>query len=176
MGTDAPFSADQDVLVDANIFFAIGRPSNPQYRRFRNAVRNAGVVCKLPRRVIGELGGSETDRVRTALDEGWAEIIDAPSPTDGDAVAASDIARRTIANETNQAEHEVEKTDGMLAGLAIQYVRDRSTTGVIVLTDDKPAKTGIENAVRAQGYTDSITVYGLADIIGDDPGDSLRLI
>ncbi|WP_435185538.1 hypothetical protein [Halobellus sp. EA9] len=176
MGTDVPFSADKDVLVDANIFFAIGRPSNPQYRRFRSAVQNAGVVCKLPRRVIGELGGPETDRVRTALDEGWAEIIDAPSPTDGDAVAASDIARRTIASETDQAEHEVEKTDGILAGLAIQYVRDRSTTGVIVLTDDQPAKTGIENAVRAQEYTDSITVYGLADIIGDDPGDSLRLI
>jgi len=176
MGSDAPLSADKDVLVDANIFFAIGHPSNPQYRRFRSAVQNAGVVCKLPRRVIGELGGPETERVRTALDEGWATIIDAPSPTDGDAVAASDIARRTIANETDQAEHEVEKTDAILAGLAIQYVRDRATAGVVVLTDDKPARKGIENAVRAQGYTDAIAVYGLADIIGDDPGDSMRLI
>ena len=176
MGSDAPLSADQDVLVDANIFYAIGHPSNPQYQRFRSAVQNAGVVCKLPGRVIGELGGPETDRVRTALDEGWAEIIDAPSPTDGDAVAASDIARRTIASETDQAEHEVEKTDAILAGLAIQYVRDRETAGVVVLTDDKPARKGIENAVRAQGYTDAITVYGLSDIIGDDPGDSMRLI
>lgn len=176
MGSDAPLSADQDVLVDANIFYAIGHPSNPQYQRFRSAVQNAGVVCKLPRRVIGELGGQETDRVRTALDEGWAEIINSPSPTDGDAVAASDIARRTIASETGQAEHEVEKTDAILAGLAIQYVRDRATVGVVVLTDDKPARKGIKNAVRAQGYTDAITVYGLADIIGDDPGDSMRLI
>ena len=62
MGRDTPLSADQDVLVDANIFYAIGRPSNPQYQRFRSAVQHAGVVCKLPRRVIGELGGSETDR------------------------------------------------------------------------------------------------------------------
>ncbi|SFS09752.1 hypothetical protein SAMN05216559_3576 [Halomicrobium zhouii] len=176
MGSEAPFSANQDVLVDANIFFAIGRPSNPRYRRFRSAVQNAGVICKLPRRVIGELGGQETDRVQTALDEGWAEIIDAPAPTDGEAVAASDIARRTIASETGQAEHEVEKTDAILAGLAIQYVRDRETTGVAVLTDDKPARKGIENAVRAQGYTDAITVYGLSDIIGNDPGDSMRLI
>ena len=45
-----------------------------------------------------------------------------------------------------------------------------------MLTDDQPAKKGIENAVRAQGYADTITVYGLADIIGDDPGDSMRLI
>ena len=176
MGRDTPLSAEQDVLVDANIFYAIGRPSNPQYQRFRSAVQHAGVVCKLPQRVIGELGGSETDRVRTALDEEWAEIIDAPSPTDGDAVAASDIARRTIASETTKAEHEVEKTDAILAGLAIQYVRDHSTTGVVVLTDDQPARKGIKNAVRAQGYTDAITVCGLADIIGDDPGDSMRLI
>ncbi|WP_222914069.1 hypothetical protein [Natrinema sp. SYSU A 869] len=176
MSRNPLLAADQDVLVDANIFYAIGRPTNPQYRRFRSAVQNAGVVCNLPRRVIGELGGPETDRVRTALDQGWAEIIDAPSPTDGDAVAASDIAKRTIANETGQAEHEVEKTDAILAGLAIQYVRDRSSGGIIVLTDDKPARKGIENAVRAQGYTDTITVYGLADIIGDDSGDSMQLI
>ncbi|EMA18388.1 hypothetical protein [Haloarcula marismortui] len=176
MGNDIPFAADQDVLVDANIFYAIGRPSNPQYRRFRSAIQNAGVICKLPQRVIGELGGANTDRVQAALNEGWATIIEAPSPTDGDAVAGSDIARRTIANETEQVEHEVEKTDAILAGLAIQYVRDRETTGVVVLTDDKPAKKGIEKAVRAQGYTDSIAVYGLADIIGDDPGDSMRLI
>jgi hypothetical protein len=126
--------------------------------------------------VIGELGGAETDRVRTALDEGWAEIIDTPSPTDGDVVAASDISRRTIANETDQAEHEVEKTDAILAGLVIQYVRDYSTMGIVVLTDDQPARKGIENAVRAQGYTDAIMVYGLTDIIGDDSGDSMRLI
>jgi len=176
MDTDTPFSADQDVLVDANIFYAIGGPSNAQYRRFRSVVQNAGVTCKLPRRVIGELGGPETDRVRTALDEGWARIINAPSPTDGDAVAASDIAKRTIANETDQAEHEVEKADAILAGLAIQYIRDRSTAGVVVLTDDKPAKKGIENAVQAQGYTDTIAVHGLEDIIGDGSSDSMRLI
>lgn len=176
MSRGNPLSSEQDVFVDANIFFAIGHPSNPRYARFRSAVRNADVVCKLPQRVVGELGGSETDRVRTALDEGWAEIIDAPSPTDGDAVAASDIATRTIANETGKPEHEVEKTDAILAGLAIQYVRDCSTECVIVLTDDKPARKGIENAVTAQGYTDVISVYGLTDIIGDDSGDSMRLI
>ena len=97
-------------------------------------------------------------------------------PETGDAVAASDIARRTIANETGRAEHEVEKTDTILAGLAIQYVRNHSTTGVVVLTDDKPAKMGVENAVTAQGYTDVITVYGLADILGDDSGGSMKLI
>ncbi len=83
---------------------------------------------------------------------------------------------RTIATKTDRPEHEVEKTDMILAGLATQYVRDRSTGGVIVLTDDKPAKLGIKNAVTAQGYADAISVYGLADIIGDGSGDSMRLI
>lgn len=124
MDRDTPLSAEKDVLVDANIFIAIGNPSNPQFSRFRQAVQTAGVVLKLPQRVIGELGGRDTDRVQTALDEGWAKTIEAPPPTDADAVAASDIARRTIANETGKAEHEVEKTDVILAGLTIQYVRD----------------------------------------------------
>lgn len=176
MGRDIRLSPEMDVLVDANIFFAIGGPSNPKYARFRSVIETAGVVCKLSRRVVGELGGPETDRVRTALDEGWAEIIDPPAPTDGDAVAASDIARRTIASETGQAEHEIEKTDVILAGLAIQYVKAYATASVVVLTDDKPARTGIENAVSAQGYTERISVYGLEDVIGDDSGDSMRLI
>jgi len=37
-------------------------------------------------------------------------------------------------------------------------------------------RKGIENAVTAQGYTDVIFVYGLTAIIGDDSGDSMRLI
>jgi len=45
-------------------------------------------------------------------------------------VTASDIARRVIANETGQPEHEVEKTDTILAGLVIQYLR-RTPLGVL---------------------------------------------
>ncbi|SIS15942.1 hypothetical protein SAMN05421752_11565 [Natronorubrum thiooxidans] len=61
MSRDNLLSSEQDVLVDANVFFAIGHPSNPKYARFRSAVRNAGVVCKLPQRVIGELGGPKCE-------------------------------------------------------------------------------------------------------------------
>lgn len=176
MGRSSPLSGGNHVLVDTNIFIAVGDDSNPRFRQFRRAVREAGVVLKLPRRVVDELGGYETNRVQTALDEGWAEIIEAPEPTDGDAVAASDIARRTIANTAGKPEHEVEKTDTILAGLAIQYVRDGSASGVIVLTDDKPAREGIRNAVSSQGYAGTIGVYGLADIIGDGSTGSVRLI
>jgi len=109
MNHESPLSGAKAVIVDANIFIAIGELSNTQFVRFRSAVQNAGVVLKLPQRVIGEVGGRDTVRVQTALDEGWAEIIDALDPTDGDTVAASDIARRTIANTTDKPEHEVER-------------------------------------------------------------------
>jgi len=171
-----PLSDAETVLVDTNVFFAVGNPSNAKYRRFRTAVERAGVVLKLPHRVVGELGGTETTRVQTALKEGWAEIVTAPDPTDADAVGANDVARRTIANETDRPEHEVEKTDVVLAGLAVQYAREHASPTVSILTDDNPAKLGIEKGVTSQGYTDVITVYELADIIGDEPGDALRLI
>lgn len=176
MGQSSPLSSDVPVIVDANVFFAIGRPSNSKYGRFRREVQSAGVVLKLPRRVVGELGGPETNRIQQALDEEWAEIIDAPSPQDADAVTASDITRRVIASETGQAEHEVEKTDTILAGLAIQYLRDTSATNATVLTDDIPAKQGIETAINDLGYEDAVAIYGLSDIIGDDPDDSLTII
>jgi hypothetical protein len=176
MSRSSPLSADVPVIVDANVFFAIGRPSNPKYERFRHEVRTAGVVLQIPRRVVGELGGPETDRIQRAIDEGWADIVDAPSPQDADAVTASDIARRVIANETDQPEHEVEKTDTILAGLVIQHLRDTRATEVVILTDDIPANHGIEVAVDELGYGDAIGVYGLSDIIDDDSDDSLTVI
>lgn len=176
MSRSSPLSSDVPVIVDANVFFAIGRPSNPKYERFRREVMRASVVLKLPQRVVGELGGPETDRIQQALDEGWAEIVDAPQPQDTDAITASDITRRVIASATGQAEHEVEKTDTILAGLAIQYLRDTPATAVAVLTDDIPAKRGIETAIDELGYQDAIGIYGLSDIIGDDSDDSLTFI
>lgn len=175
MENDTPLATGMDVIVDTNVFFAIGQPDNPRYRAFRQAIQTAGCSCKLPRRVIGELGGPETDRVQTALTDEWAEIIDPPDQTDGDAVAASDIAQRTIASKTDRPEHEIEKADTILAGIAIQYARNCSMD-VVVLTDDKPARAGIENAVAALGYEETISVYGIADIIGTKSYDSINII
>lgn len=176
MGGEAPLSGVETVLVDANVFFAVGHPSNAKYQQFRTAVERADIVLQLPRRVVGELGGPETAPVRTALDEGWAEVVSAPDPTDGAAVAASDVARRTIANETGRPEHDVEKPDVILAGLAVQYAREHTSPAVAILTDDTPARRGIENGVASQGYGDVISVYTLADIIGDEPGEGIRLV
>ena len=91
--------------------------------------------------------------VRAAFDNGWGIIIDTPSPTDGDAVTASDIAKRTIMNKIDQGEHEheVERTDTILAGIAVQYVRDRSTMGIIVFTDNKPVGRASRTQSRRTG-------------------------
>lgn len=86
------------------------------------------------------------------------------------------MARRTIANETGQPEHTVEKADTILAGLAVQCLLDRPIDGVVVLTDDIAARHGIENAVDRSGYTEAVEVCGVHDVIGDDPEDSTRLI
>jgi hypothetical protein len=80
-----------------------------------------------------------------------------------------------MAASTGCPEHEIEKTDTILAGLAIQYLRETDHDRVIVITDDIPAKTGIETAIRAQGYDDSIAILSRFDIIDDDPG-SMRVL
>lgn len=115
-------------------------------------------------------------RIQTVLADGWIEIIDAPPLQDADAVRASDIARRVIANESEKAKHEIAKADTILAGLTIQYVRNSTQTGVIVLTGDTGAQRCIEAAIRDQGYENSIKIYNLYDIIGDDPDDSMTII
>lgn len=164
------------VLVDTNVFVALGQPSNPAYQQFRRVIRRAEIVVRLPQRVVGELGGPETKPVQQALEEGWAEIVDAPAITDGDAMQASDIPRRTIASLTDQPDHDVEKADTIFAGLAVQYLREQAVSDVVVLTDDASARQGIETAVHEQGYTNGVSVYGVTDILGEDPGDSLTLI
>jgi hypothetical protein len=59
---------------------------------------------------------------------------------------------------------------------ALAVGRDHDPYFEFVLTDDKPVRQGLKNAVTARGYTDAITVCGLSDIIGDDAGSSMRLI
>lgn len=175
MSAAAVLPTGATVLVDTNVFFAIGGPSNAKHRRFRSAIRTAEASCRLPQRVVTELGGPETDRIEAALSAGWVEIADPLDQTDGDVVAATDIARRTIASETGRPEHEIEKADTTLAGLAVQFARYRSEP-VVVVTNDIPARAGVEHAVTASGHGDDVDVCEVAKVIGDDAGDPIRLL
>ncbi|WP_266080731.1 hypothetical protein [Haladaptatus caseinilyticus] len=88
-----PLSTEIDVLVDANIFIAIGHPTNPRYKRFQQVAQTAGVVLKLPHRAIGEIGGPDRNWIRIALEQGWAEIINTPAPTVGNVSVESEYSR-----------------------------------------------------------------------------------
>jgi hypothetical protein len=107
------------------------------------------------------------DRVETAIEQGWAELTDSPSPTDPDAVAAMDFVRREIARQTGKEEHRVEKADTVFAGLAIELLREGNPR-VVVLTDDRIAAAAIERAVEQQRYGELILVLRREDVINDD--------
>jgi hypothetical protein len=56
-------------------------------------VQTAGVVLKPPRRVIGEIGGPDTNWIRIALEQGWAETFNTPAPTVEDVSVESEYSR-----------------------------------------------------------------------------------
>jgi hypothetical protein len=87
-----------------------------------------------------------------------------------------DFTRRDIANQTGTDEHEVEKTDTVFAGLAIEYLKQHAAESVVVLTDDRVAATAIQRAVAQEGYDESITVLRRSDVIGDEMSDDYRVI
>lgn len=165
---------DDAVFADTNLFVAVGGPDNSKYQTLREYAIRRDLVLLVPQRVKQELGTMHVaNRVDTAVDEGWAEIVDPPSPRQADAVDAMDFVRRELARRTDRDEHEVEKADTIFAGLAIEYLK-REGDHVVVLTDDRVAADAITRAVANQGYGEAVTVLTRADVIDDD--DDLRII
>lgn len=170
MGSEA-LGPDDVVLVDTNLFVAVGGPEKPKYQQLRSFAKRQQVPLQLPQRVVDELKTMHVaDRVEVAVDEGWAAVVDPPSPSHSDAVAAMDLVRREIARRSEKDEHKVEKADTVFAGLAIESLR-QGNQRVVVLTDDRLAADAIERAVREQGYGESILVLRRTDIMDDDNSD-----
>lgn len=166
---------DDVVLVDTNLFVAVGGSEKPKYQKLRAFTKRQQVTLQVPQRVVDELSTMHiADRVNVAVEEGWATIVDPPSPSHGDAVAAMDFVRREIARRSEKDEHEVEKADTVFAGLAIEFLQ-QGNQWVVVLTDDRIAAEAIERAVGKQGYDESILVLRRTDIMDDD-GDDVRVI
>lgn len=163
------------VLVDTNLFVAVGGPGNSKFRALREYVEQRNVVLKVPRRVERELSTMHyADRVERAVDEGWAERVDPPSPTDPDAVNAMDFVRREIARRTGTDEHDVEKADTALAGLAVEYLK-RTGDPVAVVTDDRVAAQAIEAGTARSDCEGSVRVFTREDLLGGGD-DDLRII
>ncbi len=164
-------SPDERTLVDTNFFVAIGDPENWKYQQFREVVERGGVVLSVPQRVQDELAIHPNERrLSTALEEGWAEIVSAPPLTASEAIEATDHARQTIADLTGQDEHDVEKTDTIFAGLAVQYLASGDDR-VTVLTDDGPATRAVKTAVKTSDVYGEVRVLTLEEVIGDRDDD-----
>lgn len=162
------------VLADTNLFVAVGSLGSQKYDALRDWAQQRGATLRVPDRVNEELRVMQlADRLETAIEEGWATIVDPPEPTASAAISAMDFVRQYIADQTGRDEHDIEKADTVFAGLAIEYI-ERGHSMVIVLTDDKIASAAIERAVRTKGYANRITVYRRADILETD--DDFRVI
>lgn len=161
-------------LVDTNTFIHAGLPEAQSFKQFRRAVLAADVTLLVPERVEDEVEQSgHRPSLETALDEGWAAIVEAPSLTQSDATKARDIAQRAIASKSStKEEHEVEKADPVFAGLAVEYLLEENRGNeVTIITADKIARQAIKTAVASLGYDNQIHAVSLVDIIGDAGGE-----
>ena len=178
MDDSSPLSPEHVTLVDTNVFISTGKPGTSKHRRFRRAVRRAGVTLLVPARVEAEIEqGGVKPALERARKEGWAEIVAAPTVSHTKATTAQDIARRTIASRsTEKDEHDVEKTDPVFAGLAVEYLlNERSADSVTVITADRLAREAIETAMASLGYGSQVCTVTLWDLI-DTEDDDITLI
>jgi predicted nucleic acid-binding protein len=162
------------VVVDTNVLVAVGGPDNAKYQALRSFAIERDVKLLVPERVVAELHTMRAaDRVEYAVEEGWATVVEPPEPTHTDAVAAMDYVRREIARRSGKDEHEVEKADTVLAGLAIEYLH-RGDGTVFVVTDDRVAAAAIRGAVSSRGYDEGVSVLTRNDVVDDD--DDIQMI
>lgn len=178
MHESSPLSPEHVTLVDTNVFISAGTPGTSKHRRFRRAVRRAGVTLLVPSRVEEEIEqGGVKPALERAQDEGWAKTVDAPTVSHSKATTAQDIARRAIASKSpDKDEHDVEKADPVFAGLAVEYLLEKKTAdNVTVITADRIAREAIETAISSLGYTGQVSSITLWDLI-DEADDDLTLI
>lgn len=178
MDESSPLSPEYVTLVDTNVFISAGNPGTSKHRRFRQVVRRAGVTLRVPGRVEEEIEqGGVTPALERAQEEGWAKIVDSPTVTHSKATTAQDIARRAIASKSAEKdEHDVEKTDPVFAGLAVEYLLNkRMADNVTVITADQIACEAIETAISSLGYNNQVSIITLWDLI-DEEDDDITLI
>ena len=161
-GSDLP--KDSIAILDSSVIFAMGGPSNEKYQAFERYVTQRDISVRIPEQVAAELGESpaayayQRDRLRAAQDAGWLERgqIDFSNPGVSDAV---DRTRKRMANLSadDVTEHEIEKTDTVLAGLAFQYATD-TAMHVSVLVSDRIAEQAIEDVLSAMELGHTVNV------------------
>jgi hypothetical protein len=165
-----PASIPSGVVVDTSVVSAMGNPGTDKNRAFAKLFTAADATACIPPCVVDEIEG-ETGRAYEAPTRvlhgerrGWMERV--PAFTDGaqyrNGPVASHVAdrvRERIAGRFDVPEHEVEKTDTLLPGVAVQLLAsgEHDRTGVLIKDRyaAKAAHTVLENTV----YEELIRIY-----------------
>lgn len=162
LASDIP--RDSLVVIDSSVLFAMGGPTNEKYQAVEQYVTRRDITVKVPERVAEELGESpdayayQRDRLRAAQAAGWLE----PGRVDFSQPRVSEVVDKTRTRMLNLsaddvAEHEIEKTDTVLAGLAYQYATGE-VSHVTVLVSDVIAEQAIDDVLSAVSAGDATTV------------------
>lgn len=157
------------VVLDTSVVSAIGRPDNDKYLAFAELFTEAEAVCHVPCCVMDELDadtGREYDapvRIHHGEMENWMSrgpSFDggaqyANGPTAG---TVADRIRRRMADKFDVSEHEVEKVDTLLPGIAVQLLAlDINRTGVVI--KDKHAAEAAYTVLQDSPYENLIRIY-----------------
>lgn len=129
-------SIPSGVVVDTSVVSAIGKPDNDRYRAVAKLFSEAGATACVPPCVMDELEGDDgrsyeaPARVLHGERQGWMRRV--PPFTNGAqyrngpvAGRVADRIRERMADRFGRQEHEVEKTDTLLPGVAIQLLAER---------------------------------------------------
>jgi hypothetical protein len=147
-------------LADTGVFVRCGGPDKDKFQRLRQALRQADVSLRIPRRVYEELGGDlAADEYPSGdipypdgFEEGWIIVADELDYANSLVSTVMDEARRFIANETERDEDTTEKADTALVGLAAQVLDSGEADNVVLLTTDKPAGRAAETLLPQHGF------------------------
>ena len=165
-----PASLPSGVVVDTSVVSAIGRSDTDKNRAVAKLFTTADATACVPPCVIGELENDDAKtydapvRVLHGEQQGWMKRV--PAFTDGaqyrNGPVASHVADRVrgrIADRFNRPEHEVETTDTLLPGVAVQLLASGEYDRVGVLLKDKHAAEAAHAVLKNTEYEELIRVY-----------------
>lgn len=165
-----PASIPSGVVVDTSVVSAIGKSDTDKNRAVAKLFTTAGAIACVPPCVIDELEGDDgrayeaPTRVLHGERQGWMKRV--PAFTDGaqyrNGPVASRIADRVrgrMADRFDTPEHEVETTDTLLPGVAVQLLASGEYDRVGVLIKDRHAAEAAHAVVRNTEYEELIRVY-----------------
>jgi hypothetical protein len=158
-------------IADTGFFVALGAPDNDRYRHVRAFAERNELTFLIPERVYDELTTGALDRgsppIDTAFEQGWVDVADALGYSIPLVSKTMDGLQRYIASADDRHEHEVERADAALGGLAAQLLAEGSTTTVYIYTPDIAAGEGIETVFESEGYGDAVTFVNAFQFIED---------